>query len=127
MKAKFDLKSVIWALIFSSCFAISTFCLSKYLFPVPIALVIIIINALLFAVYTINLIKGISRMDEVQIRIQLEAVAVAFALSLLLVMTLGLVGLVKTLGLEPMNYLYIFPLLFFFYLIGFFISQRRYR
>ena len=127
MKTKFDQKSVIWALIFAGCFVISTYCLSRYSFPVPIALVIIAINALVFAVYTISLIKGISLMDEVQIRIQLEAVAVAFALSLLLVMTLGLVGLVGSLGLEPINYLYTFPLLFFFYLIGFFISQRRYR
>jgi hypothetical protein len=127
MKPKIDLKSVIWALIFSGCFTISTYCLSEYSFPVPIALVIIAVNALIFAVYTISLIKGISLMDEVQIRIQLEAVAVAFALSLLLVMILGLVGLVRNLGLEPMNYLYTFPLLFFFYLIGFFISQRRYR
>lgn len=127
MKTRFDHKSVIWALVFAGCFITSTYCLSKYSFAVPIALAIIAVNALVFAVYTINIIKGISVMDEVQIRIQLEAVAVAFALSLLLVMTLGLVGLVGNLGLEPMNYLYTFPLLFFFYLIGFFISQRRYR
>ena len=127
MKTKFDYKSVTWALIFAGCFITSTYCLAKYSFPVPIALVIIAVNALVFAVYTINIIKGISFMDEVQIRIQVEAVAVAFALSLLLVMTLGLVGLVGNLGFERMNYLYTFPLLFFFYLIGFFISQRRYR
>ena len=127
MKEKMNLKSVLWALIFSVIFAISTFALSKYSISVPLALLIISINSLIFGVYTVKLIQSISFMDEVQIRIQLEAVSVAFFLSLFLVMILGLAGLVKKLELDNISFLYIFPLFFFFYLIGLFISQRKYK
>jgi hypothetical protein len=127
MKEKVNLNSVLWALIFSVSFTVSVFILSKYTLAVSVALLIIILNSLLFGVYTIKLIKSISHLDEVQIRIQLEAVSVAFVLSLLLVMVLGLVGLVQDLGLDSINFLYIFPALFFFYLIGLFISKRKYR
>ncbi len=127
MKENMNLKSVRWALVFSISFAISVFYLSRYSPPVPLALLIIVMNALLFGVYTIKLIRSISFMDEVQIRIQLEAVSVAFVLSLLLVMLLGMAGLVRELGLADISFLYVFPLLFFFYFIGLFISYRRYR
>lgn len=127
MKQKVNLKSVLWALIFSASFSISVFFLSKYPLPVLIALLIIITNAILFGIYTVKLIQTIKSMDEVQIRIQLEAVSVAFVLSLLMIMVLGMVGLVKDLGLDHINYLYIFPFFFFFYLIGLFFSQRKYR
>lgn len=101
--------------------------LSGYYISVPIALLIIAINVLLFGTYSIKFIQSIKLLDEVQIRIQFEAVTVAFALSLLLVMGLGMLGLVKNLGLDSISYLYIFPLLFLFYFIGLFISKRKYR
>jgi hypothetical protein len=127
MKEKVDQKSILWALIFAVCFPVSVFALSRYSLTLPVALLIIAINAVLFVVYTLKLIQSISYMDEVQIRIQLEAVSVAFVLSLLLVMILGLTGLVKNLGLNNINFLYIFPLFFLFYVIGLFISKRRYK
>ncbi len=127
MKEKTSLRSVLWALIFSISFTGSVYYLAKYSVPVPIALLIIAINAVLFGTYTIKFIQSIKLLDEVQIRIQLEAVSVAFALSLLLVMTLGMAGLVSDLGLDNISYLYIFPLFFLFYIIGFFISKRKYR
>ena len=40
---------------------------------------------------------------------------------------LGMLGLVKNLGLDNVSYLYIFPFLFFFYFIGLFISKRKYK
>lgn len=127
MKENINLKSAIWSLIFAVSFPISVFGLSRYSLSVPIALFIIAINALLFGVYTAKLIQTIKSLDEVQIRIQLEAVSVAFVLSLLLVMILDMVGLVGDLKLDNISFLYIFPLLFFFYLIGLFISKRKYR
>ena len=127
MKQTVNLKSVLWALIFSVSFAISAFYLSRYSLSVPVALLIIAINSLLFGVYAFKLIQSISFMDEVQIRIHLEAVSIAFILSLLLVMILGLVGLVRNLALDNISFLYIFPLFIFFYLIGLFISKRKYR
>ena len=127
MKNGMHIKSIFWALIFSVSFAVGVYCLSKYSLPITLALLIIVFNSLLFGVYTFKSIRSISSLDEVQIRIQLEAVSVAFFMSLLLVMILGMVGLVKNLGLDNISYLYIFPLFFFFYFIGFFISKRKYR
>ena len=86
MKEKRNLRSVIWALIFSVSFTISVFALSKYSLSLPIALLLIVINALLFGIYAYKMIQSISYMDEVEIRIQLEAVTFAFVWSLLLVM-----------------------------------------
>ena len=126
-EVKVNQRSVLWALIFAVSFSISVFILAKYSIPVSIALLIIAINSLLFGVYTVRLVQSISYMDEVQIRIQLEAVSVAFVLSLFLVMILGMAGLVRNLGLDNISYLYVFPLFFMFYIIGFFFSKRKYR
>ncbi len=127
MKEKTSLFSPLWALIFSICFAVSVYYLSKYSIYAPIALLIIAVNALLFGTYTIKFIQSIKLLDEVQIRIQLEAVSVAFVLSLLLIMILGMAELVSGFGLYDISYLYIFPLFFLFYFIGLFISKRKYR
>lgn len=126
MKDKNSLLIVVWALIFSTSFVGSVYYLSIRSPSIPIALLIIAINSILFGIYTIKFIQSIKSLDEVQIRIQLEAGSYAFSLSLLLVMILGMAGLVKDLGLNNINYLYIFPLFFLFYLIGLFISKRKY-
>lgn len=127
MKKQANQKAIFWALIFTLCFLISVFVLSKYSFSLPVAVLIIAVNALLFSIYTFKLIYSINFMDEVQIKIQLEGVSIAFVLSLLLVMTLGLIELIKKLNVEDFSFLYIFPLFFLFYFIGLFISNRRYR
>ena len=127
MKEKMSLFSVLWALIFAVCFTISVYYLSKYSIAVPISLLIISVNVLVFGTYTAKFIQSIKLLDEVQIRIQLEAVTIAFALSLLLVMVLGLASLVENFGLDNFSYLYVFPLFFLFYLIGLFISKRKYK
>ncbi len=127
MKGKMSLFSVLWALIFAVCFTISVYYLSKYSIAVPISLLIISVNVLVFGTYTAKFIQSIKLLDEVQIRIQLEAVTIAFALSLLLVMVLGLASLVENFGLDNFSYLYVFPLFFLFYLIGLFISKRKYK
>lgn len=126
MKDKNSLLIVVWALIFSTSFVGSVYYLSIRSPSIPIALLIIAINSILFGIYTIKFIQSIKSLDEVQIRIQLEAGSYAFSLSLLLVMILGMAGLVNDLGLNNINYLYIFPLFFLFYLIGLFISKRKY-
>jgi len=127
MKREVNQKSVPWALVFTVSFIISVFVLSEFSLTVPIILLIITINPLLFGIYTFKLIQGISSMDEVQIRIQLEAVSIAFVLSLHLAMILGLLELIEKLKLESFSFLYIFPLFFLFYFIGLFISKQKYR
>ena len=127
MKQNPGLTSVFWAFIFAITFAGSVYILSNQDISVPIALLIIIINVILFGIYTLRFIQSIRLLDEVQIRIQLEAVTIAFALSLLTVMVLSLAGLVENLGRNNISYLYIFPLFFAWYFLGFFISKYRYR
>ena len=127
MKKKVNLKNVTWALIFAICFPVSVYCLSKYALTTPITLLIITLNALIFGVFASKQIQSVKSLDEVQMRIQLEAVAIAFVLSLLLVMVLGMLGIIKNLGLDRISYLYVFPLFFLFYFIGLFISKRKYR
>ncbi len=127
MKKQVNRRNVIWALIFAVIFPISVFILSKYLFSLPIILLIIGINAIVFGIYTFTLIRSIKMMDEVQIRIQLEAVIIAFLMSLLLVMTLGMAQIAKALGFEGISFLYIFPLFFLFYIVGLIFSNSKYK
>ncbi len=127
MKQKTDLTSVLWAILFSVSFTVTAYLLSRYSIPLAIALLLVTVNAVVFAVYTMKFISSISSMDEVQIRIQLEAVSVAFVLSLLSVMVLGLAQLIESLGLQKISFLYIFPLFFLFYFMGLFFSQRKYQ
>ncbi len=127
MKERANLKSVIWAWIFSISFVISVFALSRYALPLPVTLLIIAINAVFFGVYAFKMIQSIGSMDEVAIRIHLEAVSVAFVLALLTVMVLGMAEIVSHFGFDKISFLYIFPLFFLFYFIGLFISKRKYR
>ncbi|MFZ1789969.1 MAG: hypothetical protein WAT92_16750 [Saprospiraceae bacterium] len=126
MKENVNQRSVIWALIFAIIFPISVFVLSKYTLPLAMSLLIILVNAIVFGVYTKMLIKSISHMDEVQIRIQFEAVSIAFVLSMLMILVLGLVGIDKNMEIGNISYLYIFPFFFLFYVIGWFITKRKY-
>lgn len=127
MKRKTKSTDVIWALVFAISFPISVFYLSKYNVETPLALLIIAVNAVLFVVFTAKQLRSIKSLDEVQIRIQFEAISIAFILSLLVVMVFGMLGLVKDLGLEKIDSLYIFALLSLFYILGLIISKRKYR
>lgn len=127
MKKIINSKNVFWALIFAISFPISVYCLSNDSLSGPIAFLIIAINVLLFGIYAIKQIYTVKSLDEVQIRIQLEAVSIAFVLSLVLVMLLGMLGTVKSLGVNCVSYLFVFPLFFLFYFVGLFISNNKYR
>jgi O-antigen ligase len=84
------------------------------------------IPVLAFALFIYSIIKGVSSMDEVQIRVQMEAVIIAFSLGLLTLMTLGLLDLVITLKKEDWGYRHLVPYFFLFYLIGLIVSKRKY-
>jgi len=62
-----------------------------------------------------------------QVRIHLEAISIAFVLALLTVMVAGMLEVVNNLGIEKISYLFIFPLFFFYYLMGLVIAKRKYR
>jgi hypothetical protein len=65
--------------------------------------------------------------DELQRRIQLEALALAYPLILLLVLTLGLLELVINLDPADWSYRHLGPFVILFYVLGLWISTRRYR
>ena len=79
-----------------------------------------------FCPFIYSIIKGVSSMDEVQIRVQMEAVVIAFSLGLLMIMTLGLLDLVVILNKEDWGYRHLVPYFALFYFLGLFISKRKY-
>ncbi|HEX8331470.1 MAG TPA: hypothetical protein VF622_02540, partial [Segetibacter sp.] len=88
--------------------------------------IISFIPVLTFALFIYSIIKGVSSMDEVQIRVQMEAVVIAFSLGLLSLMTLGLLDLVITLKKEDWGYRHLVPYFAIFYFIGLIVSKRKY-
>ena len=90
-----------------------------------IAIVILpVIPAALFLYFFIN---DMRRKDELQRRIQLEALALAYPLILLLILTLGLLELVVNLNPADWSYRHLGPFVILFYVLGLWVSTRRYR
>jgi heme/copper-type cytochrome/quinol oxidase subunit 4 len=65
--------------------------------------------------------------DELQRRIQLEALAIAYPLILLLILTLGLLQLAVNLNPADWSYRHLGPFVILFYVLGLWVSTRRYR
>ncbi len=81
---------------------------------------------LLFAWYIWHWMRGVRRLDELQRLITLEALAFAYPVSLLLILTLGLLELAGLGRPNFIDYLQLWPLVFWFYFIGLIIARRRY-
>jgi len=114
--------AVIWCLSYvGSLFALKTLDIPK---EAGIALTVITVMA--FALFIYKYYRGISFMDEVQIKIQMEAIVISFSMGLLLLMTLGLLDLVIILNKEDWSYRHLVPLFVGFYFFGLFISKRKY-
>jgi len=89
-------------------------------------IVLSLLPVITFALFLYSIIREVASMDEVQIRVQMEAAVIAFSLGLLMIMTLGLLDLVVTLNKEDWGYRHLVPYFVIFYLIGLFISKRKY-
>jgi len=114
--------AILWAVTYITCLLIL-----KTLEPnKTLGIVLSFIPTLTFGLFIYNFIKSIGTMDEVERRIQLEAAVWGFSLGLLLLMTLGLLDLVIKLKKEDWGYTHLIPYFFTFYLIGLFISKRKY-
>jgi hypothetical protein len=74
----------------------------------------------------LTILRGARELDELEQRIQLEALAIAFVLGLLLIMTLGLLELAITLNRDDWSYRHVWAMLPLFYLVGLFVSRKRY-
>jgi len=80
-----------------------------------------------FGFYILRWVTTLRRLDELQRLITLEALGIAYPLALLLVMSLGLLQLVGVRGIEAIDYLRLWPILFWLYFVGLFIARKRYR
>jgi hypothetical protein len=80
-----------------------------------------------FAYYILRWVTALRRLDELQRLITLEALGIAFPLALLVVMSLGLMQLAGVRGIEAIDYLRLWPVLFWLYFVGLFIARKRYR
>ncbi len=127
MKKQSHLKSIQWAVFFAVGFPLSVFVLTQITLSLPVAILLITFNTGLLAMYAWRLVQSIQTMDEMQIRVQLESVSFAFILALISVMVLGLMELVDGLKDFHLSYLYVFPLLFLYYILGLVITNYRYR
>lgn len=122
-EGKMFFSAILWGVTYIVCFIVV-----KELSPgktLGLILSFLPVVTFVFFIYYFN--KGVSSMDEVEVRIQLEATAIAFTLCLLMVMTLGLLDLVVTLKKEDWSYRHIIPYFITFYFAGLFFSRRKYQ
>jgi hypothetical protein len=86
-----------------------------------------LVPVITFGTFIYHYIKAMSSLDEVGRRIQLEATIWGFSLGLLLLMTLGSLELVLKLDPYFWGYRSLIPYFVFFYCVGLFISNRKYK
>ena len=96
-------------------------------FARPALIAIVLLPVLPAAIFLYLFITDMRRKDELERRIQLEALALAYPLILLLIMTLGLLELVMVLNPADWSYRHLGPFVILFYVLGLWLSTRRYR
>ncbi len=117
------ISGLVWAVVY-----IGALLVVKELSPgKTLGLILSFLPALAFAFFIFWFSKGISAMDELEVRIYLEAAVIAFCLSILMLMTLGLLDLVVTLNKEDWGYRHLVPYFFVFYFLGLFIARKKYQ
>lgn len=104
----------------------SLFALKSMNIPTAAGIVLTVVTVLAFGLFVYKYYRSIFFMDEVNVKIHMEAAAIAFSLGLLLLMTLGLLDLFVDLSPEDWSYRFLVPVLISFYLMGYFISTRKY-
>ena len=90
--------------------------------PWRIALALLPVLPLLFALAAF--LRFLGRMDELQQRIQLNAIGFAAGATGLVALT---VGFLENAGLPQPSWIWVFPMMIFFWGIGGAIANRRYR
>ena len=90
-------------------------------------LAIVLLPVVPAALFLYLFITDMRRKDELQRRIQLEALALAYPLMLLLILTLGLLERVMVLNPADWSYRHLGPFMILFYVLGLWLSTRRYR
>lgn len=112
---------------FFSYYAVRAAIESPERFATPTLIAIVLLPVLPAGIFLYLFITDMRRKDELQRRIQLEALALAYPLILLLIMTLGLLQLVVELNPDDWSYRHLGPFVILFYVLGLWLSTRRYR
>ncbi|MGI8582717.1 MAG: hypothetical protein ACR2KX_10985, partial [Chitinophagaceae bacterium] len=94
--SKVVLFAVLWFVTYTICFLT----LKKLSPDKTTGIILSFLPVVTFALFIYSIIRGVTSMDEVEIRIQMEAVVIAFSLALLTIMTLGLLDLVVVVNKE---------------------------
>lgn len=96
-------------------------------FSRPALIAVVLLPVIPAALFLYFFITDLRRKDELQRRIQLEALALAYPLILLLIMTLGSLQLAIDLNPADWSYRHLGPFVILFYVLGLWVSTRRYR
>ena len=96
-------------------------------FPRAALIAIVVSPVIPASLFLYFFITDMRNKDELQRRIQLEALALAYPLILLLILTLGLLELVVNLSPDDWSYRHLGPFVILFYVLGLWVSTRRYR
>jgi hypothetical protein len=121
-----QLQSIIFALIHGATYLPAVWLLKHRVFSQPVSIIIGIVPIITFGIFIYKLIKSIAVMDEVKQRIQLEAVVIGFALTVMLIMVLFLLSLCGISNALWFSYAYLVCYCWLFYLVGWFISKKKY-
>lgn len=113
---------ILWAVTYICCLLV----LKEFSPGKTTGIALSLLPVVAFAYFIFRLSKGISQMDELEIRIHLEATAFAFSFSLMLLMLLGLLDMCISLNKEDWGYRHLVPYFFIFYLLGMFLSRKKY-
>ena len=119
-------KVVFFAVLWFVTYTICLFTIKKLSPDTVPGIILSLLPVITFALFVYSIIKGVTSMDEVQIRVQMEAAVIAFSLGLLMIMTLGLLDLVVALNKEDWGYRHLVPYFAIFYFVGLIISKRKY-
>jgi len=69
-------------------------------------------------------VRALERIDELQRKIVLDALAIAFGASALAVLTYGFL---ENVGLPHVNWMWVWPVMAAFWILGSWVAKRRYR
>ncbi len=118
--------SMVFAIIYVATYLPAVLLLKHHAFGQLLSLIIAIVPIITFSLFIFYFIKSISVMDEVKQRVQLEAVVIGFSLTAMLMMTLFLLSLCDISNPNWFGYADLVIYCWLFYLVGLFISKKKY-
>jgi len=126
IQVTYNKKTLIAALVWGITYIPCVFVLKHVEMNKALSVALAIIPIITFIIYIYTYIKSTAKMDEVKQRIQFEAVVIAFALTVLMLLVLFMLSMADISNFDWFGYADMVAYCFIFYIIGFFISKRKY-